>query len=144
MSTVLISTNNTECTNLLLLITKFTLSIVATIACLALFFHSSIQKVAFHPFSFNFSLSSTFAASWCSISTDKVQWSGMIAPGIQLSINNHISGLCAVPRRASCNKQFTKVLFKLMLSQRVPCTYSRTLRTISSEAQHPSTFWWLI
>lgn len=79
---------------LFLLTSKSTLNIVATIACLALFFHPSVWKVAFHPF--NFSLSSTFVASRSSIGPDKVQRSGMIVPGIHLSKNNRTSGLCAV------------------------------------------------
>ena len=79
-----------------MLTSKSTLTIVVTIACLALFFHPSVWNVAFHPFSFSFNLSSTFHASQSRIGPDKVQQSGTIAPRTHLSTSKHTWGLYAV------------------------------------------------
>jgi len=57
-------------------------TIEATIDCFALFFQPSVMKVANHPLSFIFNLSSTFAASQSRIGPDKAHQSGTTALGI--------------------------------------------------------------
>ena len=63
--------------------------------CFALFFHPSVVKVASLPRSFDFNLSSTFAASQSRIGQDNVRRSGTTASGTHLRKNRRICGLFA-------------------------------------------------
>jgi hypothetical protein len=63
--------------------------------CFTLFFHLSVMKVANLPYSFSFSLSSTFCTLQSRIGPDKVHWSGMTEPGSHLWKNRCICGLFA-------------------------------------------------